>query len=64
MIICHCEVISDQAVEAAMDDGAHTLDQVCQMTGAGQSCGGCIFSLQQVLCQHDQVADQSRLEVA
>ena len=64
MIICHCEVISDHAVVAAIDDGARTLEQVCQMTGAGQKCGGCLFSLKQVLCQHGQIADLSHLEVA
>lgn len=64
MIICHCEIISDHAVVAALDDGARTLEQVCQVSGAGQSCGGCIFSLKQLLCEHGQVADLSRLEVA
>ena len=64
MIICHCATISDHAVVAALDDGARTLEQVCQVSGAGQSCGGCIFSLKQLLCEHGQVADLSRLEVA
>ncbi len=64
MIICHCEVISDDAVVAAINDGARTLEQVCQRTGAGQNCDGCIFSLEQVLCQHGQVAVLSPLEVA
>ena len=63
MIVCHCEVISDHTVVVALDNGASTLEQVCQMTGAGQDCGGCILSLKQILCQQGQVADQS-LDVA
>ena len=64
MIICHCEVISDHAVVAAIDDGAHTLEQVCEATGAGQNCDGCIFSLKQLVCQRGQLANPSHLEVA
>lgn len=64
MIICHCEVISEHAVVTALDDGARTLEQVCQMTGAGQSCHGCLLSLTQVLCQHGEAADLSHQDVA
>lgn len=64
MVICQCAVISDHDVAAAIDDGARTMEQVCQKTGAGQNCAGCIFSLMQLVCQHGQVADLTSLEVA
>ena len=64
MIICHCEVVSDRAVVAAIDDGARTLAQVCQMSGAGLSCGGCIYSVKRLLCNHGVVDDPTQLEVA
>lgn len=64
MIVCHCEVISEHAVVATIDNGARTLDQVCKMSGAGQNCGGCIFSLEQILCEHDETVNPSHLEVA
>ena len=64
MIICHCEVVSDREVVAALDDGATTLAQVCQMTGAGLNCGGCVSSLKQIVCQHGQPQIYPRLEVA
>jgi bacterioferritin-associated ferredoxin len=63
VIICHCEVTSDRDVVAAINDGARTLEQVCQRTGAGQNCAGCIFSLAQLVCEHGQI-DRTGLEVA
>ena len=36
MIVCHCQVVSDRAVAAAIADGARTLAEVCRATGAGQ----------------------------
>jgi len=64
MIVCQCQVISDHTVAATIDDGARTLGQVCQMTGAGQKCGGCIFSLERILCEHGRTVSPSRLKVA
>jgi bacterioferritin-associated ferredoxin len=60
MIICQCEAISDQAILSAIDDGASTVEEVSEMTGAGQSCDDCIRSIKQLLRQHGQVADQRR----
>jgi bacterioferritin-associated ferredoxin len=59
VIVCHCEVVNDQQVTRAVDQGARTLAQVCRSTGAGRNCGSCIFTLKRLLCQHvadDQVA--------
>jgi bacterioferritin-associated ferredoxin len=64
MIICHCGVVTDRAVVAAIDEGARTLAQVCQISGAGQKCGGCIYSVKQVLCQHGGAEDLSPLEAS
>ncbi len=64
MIVCHCEVVSDRTVAAAIDDGARSLPDLCRATGAGRSCGGCVFSLQQLLCHHEPVMAESIVEVA
>ena len=56
MIVCHCGVVSDREVSAALDDGARTLTAVCRATGAAQGCGACIFSVKRLICQH-QPAD-------
>lgn len=53
MIVCHCEVVNDQAVGHAIDGGARTLAQVCAATGAGRNCGSCVFTLKRILCQHE-----------
>jgi len=53
MIVCHCQVVSDRAVAASIDDGARTLAEACRATGAGQSCGSCVFFLKRLVCQHE-----------
>jgi bacterioferritin-associated ferredoxin len=53
VIVCHCEVVNDQAVTCAIDSGARTLAQVCAATGAGRNCGTCVFTLKRILCQHE-----------
>ncbi|WP_406051613.1 bacterioferritin-associated ferredoxin [Kribbella sp. NBC_00889] len=65
MIVCHCEVVSDRDVVESIDRGARTLAQVCGTTGAGRNCGGCVFSLKRLLCQHGRsVSAASITEVA
>ncbi|WP_461022378.1 (2Fe-2S)-binding protein [Thalassiella azotivora] len=61
--MCHCEVVSDRQLRAAVDDGASTLAELCRRTGAGQSCGGCVFTVKAVLCQHGVAHTPSRGEV-
>jgi bacterioferritin-associated ferredoxin len=53
VIVCHCRVVNDSAVAAAVDDGASTLADVCRVTGAGTDCGVCVFSVKALLCEHD-----------
>ena len=54
MIVCHCRVVSDRAMDAAMSDGARTVAAVCRTTGAGQDCGSCIFTVKALVCQHHE----------
>jgi bacterioferritin-associated ferredoxin len=49
MIVCHCEVISDRHVRAAVDDGAVSLDDVERHCAAGTQCGGCRPALRALL---------------
>jgi bacterioferritin-associated ferredoxin len=55
MIVCHCKVVTDRDVRAAVDSGARTVRQLCGATGAGQDCGSCVFSLKRLLCEHGPV---------
>ena len=52
MIVCHCHVVNDAAIAAAVDDGARTLGEVCRSTGAGRDCGACVFSVRRLVCEH------------
>ena len=63
MIVCHCQVVNDDAVERAIDNGARTVSQICGATGAGRQCGSCVFTLKRLLCQHEGSAAALVLEV-
>jgi bacterioferritin-associated ferredoxin len=52
VIVCHCRVVSDRTVAEAVRGGARSLAGVCRSTGAGQDCGGCVFSLKRLVCEH------------
>ncbi|MGH3366728.1 MAG: (2Fe-2S)-binding protein [Nocardioidaceae bacterium] len=52
MIVCQCQVVSDRTLTAAIQQGACSLAQLCASTNAGRSCGGCLFSLKRLLCEH------------
>jgi bacterioferritin-associated ferredoxin len=41
LIVCHCEVVSDRSIRAAVDDGAVSLEEIGQHCAAGTGCGGC-----------------------
>lgn len=53
MIVCHCRVVNDAAITAAVDDGATSLGEVCRATGAGTDCGTCVFTVKAIVCEHD-----------
>ena len=40
-IICHCKQVSVRDIRIAMVNGARTLDDIKEMTGAGSPCGKC-----------------------
>jgi bacterioferritin-associated ferredoxin len=41
VIVCLCRRVSDRAIRAAVEAGAHTVEAVGRATGAGTDCGGC-----------------------
>jgi bacterioferritin-associated ferredoxin len=54
VIVCHCRVVTDRHVAEAVSGGARSLAGVCRATGAAQDCGGCVFSLKRLVCEHEQ----------
>lgn len=51
MIVCHCRVVSDRQVKAAIDHGAEHVDDITHACGAGSDCGGCHQRLANLLRQ-------------
>ena len=41
MIVCHCRVVSDRQIAAAVQAGAREIDEVTQACQAGAECFGC-----------------------
>jgi bacterioferritin-associated ferredoxin len=51
MLLCHCRVVSDRAVNAVISAGAADLDDVAALSGAGSECGGCVPSIEALLVE-------------
>lgn len=49
MYVCHCKVVSDQAVKAAIASGAGSVAEVTSRCRAGGGCGGCHGLLQAMI---------------
>jgi bacterioferritin-associated ferredoxin len=49
MYVCHCMAVTDRAVDAAIDAGARTVDELTELCDAGGGCGGCHQMLQACL---------------
>lgn len=41
MIVCHCRVVTSARLEAAVNAGAVTVDEVITATAAATDCEGC-----------------------
>lgn len=63
VIVCHCSAVNDAALRDAWDAGARTVGAVCRTTGAGKDCGSCVFTVKRLVCQHEQLAQASLVEV-
>ena len=51
MLICHCAVVSDRAIRAAIVDGATDVAEVGQRCGAARACGGCVPGIESLLAE-------------
>jgi bacterioferritin-associated ferredoxin len=59
--VCLCLAISDRVIRGAIVDGARTLEELEDVSGAGSVCGGCYAELQRLL---DEGADEDGEGVA
>ncbi len=50
VIICNCnEVYKSEIIKAIKENGAKTVEDVGEITGAGTVCGGCQDDIQDIL---------------
>lgn len=48
-IICHCKNVSYIDIRKAMINGARTLDEIKELTGASTGCGRCAGEIEKIL---------------
>jgi bacterioferritin-associated ferredoxin len=56
MYICLCQVVTRATIEAAIQNGATTVEAVGQGCGAGTDCGKCQRSIMRLLELREQQA--------
>jgi len=64
MYVCHCSVVTDRDILESIANGASCVADVARDTGAGRTCGGCVSSLRDLVCQHCPVGVERELGVA
>ena len=50
--VCHCQAVTDHTIEAVVEAGATTIDEIALRCGAGSDCGGCWDALEELLERH------------
>ncbi len=48
-IICHCAEIRYNEILNAINNGAHTVEDISEITDAGIACGYCIEGIEEIL---------------
>lgn len=58
MIVCHCEVVSDGDVRAAIAAGATNESSVAAACGTSLHCGGCLPAVRELLLERGLPVDE------
>lgn len=48
-MICHCKQVDYITIRKAMIEGARTVEEIKEKTGAGTVCGGCVGDIEEIL---------------
>ena len=48
-IVCNCYSITNGGIKEAVDNGATTLEEVQEITGAGTICGACLDDVKRLV---------------
>ncbi len=51
MVVCHCNVVSDREIRAAVAAGAVDADALAEHCRAGTRCGGCVPVVEAILAE-------------
>lgn len=55
-IVCYCNGITNGMIKDVIDEGANTLEEVQEATGAGTVCGACLENVENLV--HAFVAER------
>lgn len=59
MIVCHCAVVTDHEVRAAIHAGATDVCALAEACGTSRACGGCLPAIRSELAAHGLPTDDS-----
>ncbi len=59
MIVCLCHAVRDRELDAAIADGAETVDEVGEICGAGSGCGACVPEIEERLERAGRSCDRA-----
>ena len=62
MYVCHCAVVTDGDIVESIANGARCVADVARQTGAGRTCGNCVSTLRDLVCQHCPVRAERATE--
>ena len=48
-IVCYCNNVTNGMIKDVIDDGANTLEEVQEATGAGTICGACLENVENLV---------------
>lgn len=48
-IVCNCMSLTNNDIKKAVENGASTLEEVQEVTGAGTACGACLDDIQHLV---------------
>lgn len=49
--ICYCLNVNEDEIKQAIKDGANSVDDIKEATGAGTACGACIKRIEKILVE-------------
>ena len=50
-VVCNCMNVTNGMIKDAVDNGADSLEEVQNITGAGTVCGACVENVRQLVKQ-------------